>query len=975
MNFIKSLFKKTCFLTFLILAGIIGRAQNNAIDTWFNQAAIFMQKAEFEQALVTLKKITDKIPGNERALMTMATAYDSLKKYGDAAACYEQLTLLLPNNANHQTGAGWYFMLNKQYDRSEIYCLKALKLNDCSFANYLNLGHLYGFLKQKKKSLEYYYKAVSYLPNRQAYEAILADFALIEKEGNYPYRTAPYVNMVKHFFANEYLAKEYGNEILDSLYQLTSFKNFATDSDPILNLKERFIWVEAKNKTMRTYVLRDFYVTLGWLNFYHYSKSLAITKYFSNAIAISNDLQDTVFNIKLLHQLGRENYNEGGDGSVKLAFDMTLQYNYRELLYPITIELGDRMFTKNKFDSAFFYYRLGFSSADESGVPGAKNIAINRLIRMFGNENKMDSVHFYYTLSKNLRSPKTADIKIEFIDDLFYCRQIRYAGNAVAAIKKANELIRLYAAEKRVNISDLYEEIGMANYELLQKKEAASYFREAIRLNNVYTDNNPKEEGPFPLEERYLSFEHLKRMALAEKNTGELYELSEQTKANILYPRLTGKRYVSPVISMSSIAKNLKKEEMVISYSGSSKSNIAFGIGISQEALLLVKEDHLQLELLVKKHAEVNWDSSLSRARKAISGLNIHKLSDEQRTNLIQVAIIFNYLNMLMNGDNTRGVILSGQQSKANKSQSDMLAYNDILYQQYVKPFEKMLAGKTTIYISADLLTTLIPFEALTNEEGKYLGDLYNIIYVPSLSSQAILKSAERAGNKKMLAIGNPVYSGFEPQKTRGRAYDIDVFQHGLAKWSDLPGTEKEIGSIKNVLDEVTVIDKNNLTEGHIKALNQSGELAKYDILHFAVHGMTSMEDYRNNALILSEPGGSYEDGFLQFDEIASLKLNAQLVCLSACETAAGLPSETEEVKNLPVAFFLAGAKSVIASWWKIDDEATGIFMSSFYSLVFKENKSYAQALQLTRQKFILGKFGEKYKPPYFWAAFKYFGH
>ena len=77
---------------------------------------------------------------------------------------------------------------------------------------------------------------------------------------------------------------------------------------------------------------------------------------------------------------------------------------------------------------------------------------------------------------------------------MFYCRQIRYAGNAVAAIKKANELIRLYAAEKRVNISDLYEEIGMANYELLQKKEAASYFREAIRLNNVYTDNNPKEE-------------------------------------------------------------------------------------------------------------------------------------------------------------------------------------------------------------------------------------------------------------------------------------------------------------------------------------------------------------------------------------------------------------------------------------------------------------------------------------------------
>ena len=88
------------------------------------------------------------------------------------------------------------------------------------------------------------------------------------------------------------------------------------------------------------------------------------------------------------------------------------------------------------------------------------------------------------------------------------------------------------------------------------------------------------------------------------------------------------------------------------------------------------------------------------------------------------------------------------------------------------------------------------------------------------------------------------------------------------------------------------------------------------------------MDDYRDNALILSEPGGSKKDCFLQFDEIAKLKLNAKVVCLSACETPAGLPADNAEVKNLPVAFFLAGAESVIATSWKIDDEATGIFMS-----------------------------------------------
>ncbi len=973
MKFMVTSFKRHCLFAVLLLTGLIAGAQNSAMNIWINDAAMWMQKGNFDQALLTLKKITDKEPGNERALIAKATAYDSMKKYGDAAACYEQLTLLYPNNANHQTGAGWYLMLDKQYDRSEIFCLQALKLNNCSYANFLNLGHLYGFLKQKKKSLEYYYKAVSYLPNKEAYESILADFALLEKEGNYPYKTAPYVNMVKDYFANVYLTKEYGSEILDSLYQMISFKNYKTDSDPVLKLKERFITEEAKNITMRTYVLRDFYVSLGWLNFFQYSQSLAISNYFLNAIKISNDLKDTAFNIKLIYQLGRESNNEGGDALVRQALGMTLQYQHFDLLYPITMEMGDRMFSKNRFDSALYFYRQSFSSADASAIPGAKNIAINRLIRMFGNEKNIDSVHFYYTLSKKLRIPKTSDITIEFIDDLFYCKQIRYAGNDAAAIKIANELIELYATEKTVNLADLYEEIGMADYKLMKKKEATFYFREAIRLHQIFLDNNSNVKIAFPLEERYLSFEHLKRMALAEKNVKELYELSEQTKANILYPRLTGKRYAAPIISMSNIANNLMQEELVISYSSSSKANIGYGIGISREAVLLVKEDHQLLKLQIEKHAEVNWDSSLAIAKKAIVGLNIHDLSDEQNTNLIQITIIANYLNMLMGGNNTRGVIPLRQQRKTNNSPSEMLAYNSILYQQYVKPFEKMMAGKTTIYIASDLGTTLIPFEALTNEAGKYLGELYHFIYIPSLSSQAILRSSAKAGNKKMLAIGNPVYAHFEPQKTKGRAYDIT--KNGLATWSNLPGTEKELHSIQQVSQGVTILDKEHLTEGRIKQMNQSGELAKYDILHFAVHGMASLDDYRDNALILSEPGGSIEDGFLQFDEITNLKLNAKLVCLSACETAAGLPAETTEVKNLPVAFFLAGAGSVIATWWKIDDEATGIFMSNFYGFIYNENKTYSEALYLTRKKFIEGLFGEKYKLPYYWAAFKYFGY
>ncbi len=972
MDYVKKVFHQLFIFLILLLPGLMAQAQTKTIEQLINQSSAAIEKGNYQEASQFLQQVLNKDANNIGALSDGSYVYGKLKNYPAAIQCSKQLTILQPDNANYWNNTGWYLLLNNEFEEAKKYCLQALELNDCSYNIYLNLGHVYSFLKQQNKSLTYYYKTASYIPNREAYESIVSDFDLFEKTGNFPYKIAPYKNMFVTYYNNEFLKKTHGTNILDSIYQLTSFHNYSVFDDAIIAMKERFLVEERENEHMRLYVLRDFYWSLGWQHLRRASKSVAISEYFLNVTKISNDLKDTSFVIDVLYKVGNEFDLDAGVSLIKQGLDLAiLSKNYNKQ-YSINLILGDKYKEKNHPDSALPYFRNCFILADLSEISDAKNVAVNRLMLAFAGTKQYDSVTYYYTLIKKESFGKPANLENSFTDDVNYCSFLIKSGKPAAAIQLGKEVIRSYVNENSVNISDMYEQLGNAYVRLSKTDSAIYYYRAAIKLYIQYIQSNPGITHDFPLKQRFASFLYLKRKALSRNDITDLFDLSEQTKANILFPKLTGNSFPPKSISIHTLAKELKHDEVALSFGNSCMTNVAFGIAISKDSSMLVKEDYVLLDSLTKKHGEVQWQELKNRLDDVLDSAKTFEERSEWNTSLTLLSIIGNNLNNMMQVGNTRGIIII-RENKSKNYAAEMLAYNDIIYQLYIKPFEKILAGKKTIYVSPDMGTTLIPFEALKNEQGEYLGNLYNIIYVPSFTSRAILKSTLKPGTKRMLAAGNPVYNQFEPHNTRGRAYDLS--QSGIKSFSDLPGTGKELLAIQQDVPGATIIDKKNLTETGIKALSGSGELAGYDILHFAVHGMVSINDHRDNTLIVSEPGGTDNDGFLQYDEIAQLHLDAGLVCLSACETAAGIPSETEEVKNLPVAFFLAGAHAVIATWWKIDDEATGIFMASFYRFIFKENKSYSEALYLTRQKFITGVFGEKYKSPYYWAAFKYFGN
>ncbi|MBL8194050.1 MAG: CHAT domain-containing protein, partial [Blastocatellia bacterium] len=119
--------------------------------------------------------------------------------------------------------------------------------------------------------------------------------------------------------------------------------------------------------------------------------------------------------------------------------------------------------------------------------------------------------------------------------------------------------------------------------------------------------------------------------------------------------------------------------------------------------------------------------------------------------------------------------------------------------------------------------------------------------------------------------------------------------------------------------------------------------------------------------LSLVDREGNPKNGFLQLQEIYNLKFSANLVVLSACQTALGKEVKGEGLVGLTRGFMYAGAKQIIASLWKVDDRATAELMKYFYQNLLKNNQSPSNALREAQLQMMKQP---RWKSPYYWAAF-----
>jgi CHAT domain-containing protein len=212
-----------------------------------------------------------------------------------------------------------------------------------------------------------------------------------------------------------------------------------------------------------------------------------------------------------------------------------------------------------------------------------------------------------------------------------------------------------------------------------------------------------------------------------------------------------------------------------------------------------------------------------------------------------------------------------------------------------------------------------------------------------------------------LLAFGNPALSGEMLERTKTARRD--------EKLEPLPETEKEVRALQALYGATNsrVYTGAAAREGTAKA-----EAGNVDVLHMATHGVLNDSSPMYSRIVLSR-GEANEDGMLEAWEIMKLDLSAEIVVLSACETARGRVSAGEGLIGLTWAFFVAGTSTTVVSQWKVDAAGTFQLMVEFHRNLrtrFSSPRSQmtrAEALRAAALKMLRS---EQYKHPFYWAGF-----
>jgi CHAT domain-containing protein len=187
------------------------------------------------------------------------------------------------------------------------------------------------------------------------------------------------------------------------------------------------------------------------------------------------------------------------------------------------------------------------------------------------------------------------------------------------------------------------------------------------------------------------------------------------------------------------------------------------------------------------------------------------------------------------------------------------------------------------------------------------------------------------------------------------------------AGFSQLPYSRKEAEAIATFIPRAKLLKATGFDAN--RATATSGELARYRIVHFATHGLLNSEYPELSGLVLSlvDQNGAAQDGFLRMHEIYNLELPADVIVLSACQTALGKEIKGEGLIGLTRGFMYAGAQRVVASLWQVDDLATAELMKRFYRGMLKDGMRPAAALRAAQIEMMKQN---RWAKPYFWAAF-----
>ena len=495
---------------------------------------------------------------------------------------------------------------------------------------------------------------------------------------------------------------------------------------------------------------------------------------------------------------------------------------------------------------------------------------------------------------------------------------------------KGFDALALQASE-RARARNLLESIGQTELregipaELLEKEK---FLRQTI---------NAKET----LRQRFIAAKSIEKKAEIEKAISSLIGELQDVVGKI--------RVANPKFAQFSDAKPLSLPQIQSSVLDEDSVLLEYSLGAERSFLFVAAKKSLKVVELPKR-AEIEalartFYDSLKMPRKALP-------NETERQTAIRI----------------------------QKADTELVRTSSALGKMLLLPVADAIENKRLLIVSSEVLQ-YIPFAALpsskfqvsgsksglqTETTSQFLIETNEIVNLASVSALAALRKTERQPTTKELAVfADPVFDNNDERLLSTFKQNTDSTTR--SKYSRLVFSGQEAAKIALFVPAEKRFTAIGL-EANLTNLRKQ-DLSRYRVLHFATHSSLDPRFNELSGVVLSliDEKGNSQEGTWRLNEIYNLRLNAQLVVLSACETALGTEIRGEGLVGFTHAFMYAGAKSVVASLWLVDDRPTYKLMERFYQAMLKENLPPSKALQKAQILMIKEKGLDN---PFYWAAF-----
>lgn len=884
--------------------------------------------------------------------------YQQLDEFDHAIAAYNQAIRIRTDNKGIDDEMTGKMMINlamvyeKKGDYFEAinYLLKAAqvleKINSPVVASsYINLGQSYSGLGNSENAIIFYKKGIDYLLFHKPDDAVSIATGYLGLTDCYTYRGDYQLAMDAAQQAVAHIVNKYGANSQNLVYVYHSLgKTFITlkQFQTALEYKEKELqlWIQFRGESSAEAGFG--YQGIGTCHKYLGNYDLAIANYekarknwqgkrgYEEDFALCHNSLGNIYLLKKEYSRALDLY--------QTALAMYLQYlpPYHPYFIDVYNNLGNCFLEQGNYPQAVFYYK---KALDSNRYPGSfeQVVSVSKLIVTLGKlataENPGSAFLTFRTARKVIeyqRSRLTTG-KTELIENALPIFEKNIKTNIrlyglTNDIKYIQDAFQCMEESRAVGLLEILQD-AMATYEsnipdsLLQKERR---FNKEIANYEIQKFKAEKDEK-----------RNLTDSALLAINN-KLFELKSAYRAlkqqfETDYPAYYKQKYDISTISLEELQQQLLQPNQTF---------IEYMVGDSAVYIFVVKKN--DVKLVHVPHDGIAIDSLVEAVGEGLSGY--YKLPVRERSELLYTKYLQQYISAAV-----------------------------ALHEKLIAPVADMLSP--SLIISANGRLGLLPFEVLLSEKPRDISNFntYNFLirrypvsycYSATLLREMTQKKHIKPPQNDLIAFA-PFYTKTENEL---KQFVQKSRKYNWLDESELLANRKGYGELPFSGPEVFLAAKRWKGSYYIgESANKSTfqQLAgQYNIIHLSTHGVVDNRSGEYSYLTF----GNHDSARVYVREIYNMDLNADLVILSACETAVGEVQKGEGVINLSRAFASAGAKSIVTSLWVVNDAASEMLMNNFHEELWP-GKSKDEALRQAKLRFMQQHPGEQ-SHPFFWAGF-----